>query len=131
MRTTVIGIGIAALLAGCAAPAVPEGPLLPGTQFKDTIVGKTLKYDSADRNTRVTAVGTYKPDGTLTSEWSSGGKSGHYAATWKLDGDKVCVTSSAANGGDSACFTWRKVGEASYAEINAEGSLHGTDMIVK
>ncbi len=131
MRTTVIGIGIAALLAGCAGPAVPEGPPLPGIAFNGTITGKTLKYNSADQNTPVTAVGVYNPDGTLASEWSSGGKTGHYAATWKLDGDKVCVTSSVANGGGSRCFTWRKVGETTYAEINADGSLHGIDMIVK
>jgi hypothetical protein len=123
----VCAVALGSALGGCAAPKPPDGVELTAEQFKTTIVGKTLKYQSADLPNTVTAVGGYKPDGSLSSQWTQGNHSGAYNGTWKLDGDKVCVTDSAANGGKSDCRTWRKTGANTYAEVNSDGTLHGTN----
>jgi hypothetical protein len=131
MRLMYMSIAAACVLAACAGPAPPARPDLTADQFKSTIVGKRIQYASADVRYAVSALGGYKDDGTLATDWTSGGKSGHYTATWKMDGDKVCVTDTPANGGKTVCRAWRNSGGASYAEINPDGSLHGTSTVVQ
>jgi hypothetical protein len=131
MRYYVVAAVCAALLAGCAGQKAPDGQDLTAAEFNAQVVGKMTKWESADMQYYTTAVGGYKPDGTIHSTWSSGGKTGEYNGTWKLDGNKICVTDSQANGGTSACRIFRKTGDKTYAEVNADGTLHGTTIVTQ
>jgi len=131
MRKIAVLAAVLASLAACAGTPAPAGTDITAAQFQSDIVGKTLKYQSADARYAVSSVSTYKPDGSLTGDWSSGGKSGHYEATWKLNGNLVCVTEPNSNGGGTTCRAWRMTAPKVYAEVNPDGSLHGTTTVTQ
>jgi hypothetical protein len=133
MRNTVSILAASLILTASAGLAASSGPALTGEQFKAAIVGQKLKWVSADTgNFTITAFDTYNADGSVTGTWSTGKSSGDIApASWMLKGNMVCVTQSPKNGGKTACHTWHKVDDASYSEMNSNGSLHGTNAVLK
>jgi hypothetical protein len=112
--------------------AASSGPPLSPAQFKAAIVGQQLKWESKDTSFSLSADDVYNADGSVTGTWKAGSEGGDIApASWFMRGNTVCVKQSPKNGGKTACHTWHKVDDANYTEMNANGSLHGTDAIVK
>ncbi len=119
-----------ALVSACSQDA-PPGLHLTGEQFRAAIAGQRLFWESGDRTHLLTARGGYAADGTLATDWEIQGKLGHYSGTWELDGDRVCVTDSPADGGERTCRTWRKLNDTEYAEVNPDGTLHGIAVVLR
>ena len=132
MRNAIAIAAATCSLALSSAYAASSAPTLTADQFKAAIIGQNLQWMSADSKYTVTALDVYNSDGSVTGTWKAGADSGDIApASWVMQGNKVCVTQSPKNGGKTACHTWHKVNDVTYIEKNSNGSLHGTNTIMK
>lgn len=128
---SVVLFNLAAAPALSCAATPPTGADMTGDQFKSSIVGRTLQVEGTYGGSAYSATSVFDSDGKFVEDWTSGHHSGHYTGNWSIAGNKVCVAASAADGGKTACWSWRKLSDGSFVTINSDGSLHTTAKVSK
>jgi hypothetical protein len=89
-------VGIALVLSACAGPTPEQkasaaaAKKLTGTEITQTLAGNTVTGRSKTGKSQWTEY--YDPSGRILGMWeaTSGGDSGKYMATWKIEGDEAC-----------------------------------------